>query len=183
MIDWSLTASIVSTILGILLGAFSTYMFIHAKIAQGKTDGALEGIKVQAELLSRITEKQLGKLIDQISTADPNLELVLGALTTLKAGGGNRSQNTISDDSIYASNPTLHACVLVMFFSIAYIRAVKTRDAPINERTMLFAEESYRLTKKYISENEEIQKFLKENHLAQEHKDFVEELDRLFVKP
>jgi hypothetical protein len=59
---WSLAGSIVSVVLGILAIGLSIYFFVQARNTETKISSSLTKIETQAEMLQRITGRQLDRL-------------------------------------------------------------------------------------------------------------------------
>lgn len=59
---WSIVASIVSTLLAILAIGLSVYFFVIARRAESSIENSLTRIETQAEMIQKVTGRQLERL-------------------------------------------------------------------------------------------------------------------------
>jgi hypothetical protein len=69
---WSIVSSFVSLILGVLLGAFSIWVFFVTKKTETDTSSALSKIQGQAEAMQKLISAQMSRLIK--GATDPEKE-------------------------------------------------------------------------------------------------------------
>ena len=106
---WSVVASIVSVILGILAIAISIHFFVVGRKTESAVSNSLTKIETQAQMLQRVTGRQLDRLTkfvterpSRVEDVLPDLLVALGQLpatitTTLQQTSATASRGTAVD--------------------------------------------------------------------------------------
>lgn len=100
---WSIVSSIVSVILGILAIGLSVYFFVQGRSTEQGVSNSLTKIETQAEMLQKITGRQMDRLTKYVTEerpAEPHMTQTLIALLELaKPLTANLQQTSGSVDS------------------------------------------------------------------------------------
>lgn len=109
-------------ILAILSIAMCIYFFVQSKNTEKSVAGVLESIKAQTDILQKITDKHIGRLIRHATDKNPINESITNIYTEIQRLSSNLAvldKRPISDDQIKAFTNEAIGCYIMLFYYIA----------------------------------------------------------------
>lgn len=122
----NLAVGLASLLMAILAGGLSIYFFVQSKATEKSTSQLLEGIKVQTEVLQKLTGKWMEKLINYSTQSQPVFNDTLTTLVTFIQEMPSRLSGNVP------SNSTDRQGMIIGFIGTYYYAAIANTAIQMN---------------------------------------------------